>query len=337
MKFSVTIFPDRAARTKTEGAVTLDVLLEHARATKAATKDRLPLIKLARFGNKKSKGGCLRHDANVTTITGVEIDYDDGQVGFDAAVELAEKAGLQALIYTSPSHTPDRPRWRLLCPTSCELPPPHRYALVSRLNGLCGGILARESWTLSQSFYIGAIANAPDHRAELVEGQYIDELDELDLIAIDKPNDHRAAAGEPGRDLRGDADLIRRIVTGKGFHCELTALAARYIGRNVDADTVSDLLRGLMLAIPEDARDERWRARFSSIEGLIVSAREKFAGNAAWRRAVARATHQMIRAGWPGDKIKQEIAAIAERLDVGVGDAHALAGRILLDGSAGNA
>src|ERR1700730_7094195 len=135
-QFPVTIFRDHAAQFKTECSVTIETLLERIRVTTATTKAALPWIKLARFGNAKTPKGSLRHDANVIAITGVEVDYDGEEIGFDRAVEMAETEWLRALIYTSPSHTPDKPRWRVLCPTSRELPPAQRHALVSRLNGL---------------------------------------------------------------------------------------------------------------------------------------------------------------------------------------------------------
>ena len=42
-------------------------------------------------------------------------------------------------------------------PFSGELPPGERTRLVNRLNGVLGGVLSRESWTLSQAFYYGRV------------------------------------------------------------------------------------------------------------------------------------------------------------------------------------
>ena len=47
-----------------------------------------------------------------------------------------QKAGVKALIYTSPSHEPLKPRWRVLCPFSAPLNPNEREHMVKRLNGI---------------------------------------------------------------------------------------------------------------------------------------------------------------------------------------------------------
>ena len=129
----------------------------------------------------------LRHDDNVLAISGIEGDYDGERVSFDDAVEIAEKADLACIIYTSPSHTVAKPRWRVLCPTSRELPPSDRAVMMARLNGLYRGIFAVESWTLSQSYYYGHLVGC-EHRVEVLDGTCIDRLDELDQIAKGKPN-----------------------------------------------------------------------------------------------------------------------------------------------------
>ena len=95
---SVTFFSDYAARQKVEARVTLCALASRIAATTAPAKDRLPGVKLARFGDMATVKGSLRHDRNVLGITGVEGDYDGEKIAFDEAVEIAEKAGLLALI-----------------------------------------------------------------------------------------------------------------------------------------------------------------------------------------------------------------------------------------------
>ena len=38
-----------------------------------------------------------------------------------------------------------------------KLSPTLRNKMVDRLNGVLGGVLSRESWTLSQAFYFGRV------------------------------------------------------------------------------------------------------------------------------------------------------------------------------------
>jgi P4 family phage/plasmid primase-like protien len=191
--FAVTLFADFAATTNRRTALTLRELADRIAGAWAPTKDQLPWLKLATFGDVRSAKGSLRHDANMLAITGVEADYDGEKIPFDDAVGILEKAGLEALLYTSPSHQRDGhgPRWRILCPASREYPPAVREHYLNRLAGLFrdgdATVLAAESWTASQAYYFGAVDHNPAHRVEIIDGQPLDELDELDLIALGKP------------------------------------------------------------------------------------------------------------------------------------------------------
>ncbi|HEX3522597.1 MAG TPA: hypothetical protein VHT52_10990, partial [Stellaceae bacterium] len=157
--FIGTHFDHVGARFKRDFSTDHQQLIADFAATTAARKDDLPWIKLAVFGTLTTKKQSLRHDANVMAITGCEGDYDGGQISFgEAKLRLAE-ARVVCLIYTSPSHTLDAPRWRVLCPFSTRRPPAERAKMVARLNGILGGILSVESFTLSQSYYFGHLGN----------------------------------------------------------------------------------------------------------------------------------------------------------------------------------
>ena len=60
--------------------------------------------------------------------------YDGSERGFDAACELLDKQGVAAIVYMSPSHTEDRPRWRALRPLLTELPPERPTHMMGRVN-----------------------------------------------------------------------------------------------------------------------------------------------------------------------------------------------------------
>jgi hypothetical protein len=176
-KLQVTIFPDEAALSFTTESFYLWDLRDRILTTVASSKAQLPWLKLAEFGDKKTDKGCLRHNANVHAISGVEGDYDGGQVDYTTAIARLRQAGICFLIYTSPSHTLAAPRWRVLAPTSQALAPSERSALLARLNGVLGGILAGESFTLSQSYYFGKVAGNAHHRCDYYVGDYIDQRD----------------------------------------------------------------------------------------------------------------------------------------------------------------
>ncbi len=287
-RLTLTTFTSFAATRKTEIAPTIAELAERIRTTDATAKDRLPWLKLATFGMAKTEKGSLRHDANVIAITGIEADYDGGEVDMATAAATVEKQGLAAILYTSPSHTADAPRWRVLCPTSAPMLPERRDSMLGRLNGLLGGILAGESWTLSQSYYYGSVRKNPSHEVVIIEGQPIDFHDDLDQIWRGK-TDKTKAASMPGAVQQstagGTADLVRAVTTGGDYHGALTALAWRHASDGMDARAIVATLQGLMDAVPPDVRDRkgntvepgRWKARYAEIPGLVKSAQRKLA------------------------------------------------------------
>lgn len=160
-------------------------------------KNACPLIKMASFGDEPNPNGSgmMRHDGNVISVSGVECDYDVGDLEIEKACAMLERAGIKALLYSShssglvkpPKYT-GGPRWRVVAPFSADLQPGQRAQMVARINGVLGGVLADESFKRAQSFYIGkrpggdykcmATFNDPD------QGEYVDKLNALDAVAI---------------------------------------------------------------------------------------------------------------------------------------------------------
>jgi hypothetical protein len=194
-----TIFKDKTGTHQVaHSAAWSDIANTVREAKPSRSKDQSPLLKLASFGTAKTTNGCYRTDENMLCIGGIEGDYDSGAVTLEAAKDMLERHGVQAILYTSWSHTPDRPRWRVLCPTSKPLPPHDRKRLVARLNGALGGILAPESFTLSQAYFYGRNRAAEYQFAATFddpdEGSCIDLLDDLDRVA-----QGRTRAGSNGK------------------------------------------------------------------------------------------------------------------------------------------
>ena len=194
----VTFFASAAATTLSTEKVSLPELREKILTTTKDAKAKLPWLKLATFGDQRSDGKSLPHDKNVRTLSGIETDYDAEQIPFDDAVAIVKDVELYALLYTSPSHSVEKPRWRVLCPTSRELEPAERAQMVARLNGLFGGVFSGESFALSQAYYYGSVNNNPAHRAEITGGDFIDLRDDLDAGAIHKKSSNGKARNEDG-------------------------------------------------------------------------------------------------------------------------------------------
>jgi AAA domain len=194
----VTFFCDQYAQRKREERLTADQLAERIRKVSQTAKERLPWLKCARFGDRLSGKGSLRHDDNVDVITGVEADYDatpihGGVISFGEAIARVRNAGIAAILYTSPSFCEELQKYRVLCPLSAEHPPQDRDLYMARLNGLFDGAFASESWTLSQSYFFGAVNHNPSHRVEVIDGICIDRADHLDASAIGRPEKPKSA------------------------------------------------------------------------------------------------------------------------------------------------
>lgn len=165
----LTVFTDYYATEKKELTLSISGLYEHLFITRAPIKSQLPLVSGCRFGDLKTDKGSLRHDANVLGINAIIAEHDAGTMPFQQAVSLLSRAGVLCVMFTTPSHTAAAPRWRAVVPLSSEQPPSAHGFLVDRLNGVLQGALARESWTISQSFYAGFLESGPDQHIEIVQ------------------------------------------------------------------------------------------------------------------------------------------------------------------------
>ncbi|WP_198031096.1 virulence-associated E family protein [Bradyrhizobium sp. th.b2] len=186
--FVVTFFENEFAASKRVSRLTLPELRDLILRETAIDKMKLPWLKLASFGGTRSEKNCLRTNANLDEITGIETDYDAGLIPFDDAIEAMRKAGVRCLLYTSASHVAgERERWRILAPLSKSREKKIRENLVACVNGLFGGVLADESFTLSQAYLFGSAEN-PDHRAIVLDGDFLDLREDLYAGAIFKKN-----------------------------------------------------------------------------------------------------------------------------------------------------
>jgi hypothetical protein len=242
-------------------------------------KNAMPLIKLARFGDgPRSAEGFLRNANNVISITGVEADYDGERVDMLDALTQFAMAEVRVLLYTSPSHKPDKPRWRVLAPLSVELPAGQRARLVARLNGVCGGVLAAESFVLAQTFYWGAVAGAPYVWAASGAGlPCVNEQERLDDGAVYPQGQAVGATGmvsvTTDSELR---DVVLRGVPGEVYRA-LVSLSARLVGRGMSADDALGVLHGMLNECEWRERDpETWHSRMQDCVGLVATAARRY-------------------------------------------------------------
>lgn len=172
----ITLFPDRSAQSKQEHDLDwsevkpwLDSLPIYS------DKSEMPLIKLASFGDERSAKNCLRIDRNILQITGVECDYDAGELSIQEGYQLLAAAGVRCIIKTSARYTEDSPRWHVLAPLSKPVTRAERAAMVGKINTILGERLAPESFRDSQTFHIGALEGYA-HAVWPIDGMPIDLL-----------------------------------------------------------------------------------------------------------------------------------------------------------------
>lgn len=193
-KLSFTVFTDRFAKTIDRKRATWNSICAVLQnPPEYPAKASCPLLKLATFSDNRTANGSLRSNDNLTSISGIEGDYDGEVVPISEAAALLQNAGVAALLYTSPSHTSGAPRWRVLCPLSQPHAPADRARFVEALNAILGGVLAPESFVLSQAFYFGRVRGA-EYEVMEVRGQPIDLLEHVagsdvstSAIGIDQP------------------------------------------------------------------------------------------------------------------------------------------------------
>lgn len=273
-----TRFIDKSASSAKEIEHDWRELVEHLQhAGPYPAKAVCPWIKLARFGGARSGKGSLRHDANIVTISGVEGDYDGEKVTPEDAVTLLERARLRAIVYTSPSHTAERPRWRVLVPLSEPHPAADRTRLLARVNGALGGLLTDESFTLSQSYYYGRVAGQADYRVLVTfddpdDGEFVDLSDRLDETAIAKApriNGHDKA-GASGAIAAKVESLGRRLRTGDGRRELLKSYIGDRSNRGLSGDEIRTLVNDVVSRFFDPADPVDW----SNVNGIISSIAE---------------------------------------------------------------
>jgi putative DNA primase/helicase len=160
-----------------------DLVAEIEQPKEHATKAAMPLIKLATFGDVRTKKQSLRHNSNLVAVYGIEGDYDGEQISIEDAAARLTAAGIEAVLFTTPSHTPTRPRWRVLAPLQAPCEPAQRRELVGVLNAALGGMLATESFTASQSFYVGKVSTC-EYKSVHVRGNCLDDGPALFIDAV---------------------------------------------------------------------------------------------------------------------------------------------------------
>jgi len=277
---NATVFPDLSGQMCAPQA--LEFLQLQSFPPQADEKKALPLLKLAHFGNKATPKGSLRHDANVTALTGCELDYDEGQFSMYDAEKRLRQAGIEAFLYTSPSNTEDDPHWRALLPFRHEFTGTvqemrdYRINAVERAEEVLGFKVANESRTLSQAFFFGKVADT-NYSTRVVNGNCIDVEFNLKISSPLALNDTRSnqIVSTPQYDNVDTEVVGNMIANGQNLHESLRSLSASYAAKGMAGMDIVAALRS-RLDDSVERGTARWKERYDSIPRLVESAVRKF-------------------------------------------------------------
>lgn len=258
----VTFFRDKTAKTLVVRDLSVQDLADEIKSAAAKSKTALPWLKLAVFGDKRSGGGSLRNNANVLSLSGIEGDYDAEMMSIEDGAALFERLGIEAILYSTPSSAPGKPRWRALTFFSKELPPSKRNRLVEQFNDLTGNIFSWESRTLSQSFYYGWVQGCAQMVVRIVEGRKVD-------LVLDNPFLEYEVESS-GLDVNG---MLERMTLeagrGDGVHVTCLRCSASLLGQGYDAEaTLEKILPHVRRAYEEAGRPWDERASRQKIERM---------------------------------------------------------------------
>lgn len=228
---------DKGTKLKVCNTDELPILEVLTQAEAVEIKNQAKMLKLAVFGDSKTPKGSYRTNGNVTAVSGVEIDYDQGKVTPDDAFEMLKKSGISGYIVTTYTHTLAKPRWRCFALFSKMREPEDRTRYAEMLNAVFGGIGAPESSVLSQSYYIGGKLGSEDlYKVYYNEGKALDTV-ELPRAKF-RPSDQTRAnklAKESAKFSVNNEDSSRHLLIHK--------LGIK-IGKNrIDKDCLEEALR----------------------------------------------------------------------------------------------
>lgn len=164
-------------------------------------KNSLPLLDLIEFGDKPSynkvgKPASYRNDANILAYTGLELDYDEGTITYQQALDKLKASGLGGIIYSTPSFIAapqnagkEKSRWRILVffKHKRELSDSTRLnfiELVTQKLGIDMHVFDECIKAKSQSYYYGHFAHR-ECRGEIVSGAWLDDFESELQVLLD--------------------------------------------------------------------------------------------------------------------------------------------------------
>ncbi len=284
----ITQFPNSYAKSKQVNTVEwMDIIEKIINPPVRKSKDSCPYWKLAEFGDNLTEKDCHRSNDNVVELCGIEGDYDAEEISIQKAVHILESVGIECALYTSASHTTEKPRWRIMLPfskpftgTTQEMDA-YRKNMLHRVDNIFGWVFSGESYTLSQSYYFGHVNGAVYDHAHIV-GDLIDTRDDLVVDfnegEINRKGGKTVKRDAGGNDIESSFDFtaaVIAILTEENYHRSTISLAMSLIASGSSRDAAINMLKSTY----QMARDmngcvvkDKWLARYDYIPQAVDSA-----------------------------------------------------------------
>ncbi len=289
------VFTDRYGREVNHAETPwLEVVENIAVLPEADAKDHCPMIKLARFGDKKTEKGSFRHDNNVMDVYGIEADYDAGHMHLEDAFEKISEHNICAVVFETWSSTPEYPRWRALVPFSQKHPPEDRCYYSEALNGMLDGVLAPESAVLSQAYYLGKPIGENRKYLEVKGSRCIDQLSRSDLNALRYPFKSGTHKGKtltqkslskreyktaPESKKNEISDNLAKLADGVDVHGNTLRSVGRLVSKGLNDEEIFSVINSLTPQIAASQGQDRVTALVNGeLQRMIEGAREKCFG-----------------------------------------------------------
>jgi hypothetical protein len=180
-----TLFKNRSELTG-QGVISSldDLTLDIACPSTHKSKDTLPAFmpyKLKDDLRSDTKAGFKQA---VEGCSAIVIDYDQGLMPMSEAVEKMEEHKLSAMFYTTASYTPDKPRYRIILPTTNPIDVKLKRELTGQVNTILGGVLGSDSFDV-RLLYFGKVEGV-EYDYRFTQGDNIDVAESLIMWGIDQ-------------------------------------------------------------------------------------------------------------------------------------------------------
>lgn len=204
------------------------------------------------FSMVTMKAGAGRRNESVLSLSGVVLDFDSGKAIVDAAGPLA---GIEHVLYTTHSHRPEVPRFRIVLPLAREVSPAEYPAVWRGAVALCGGGADGACKDPSRLFFL------PSHPAGAEAIRFAGHergrvLDPAELIALDRQ--------------REGGDNVLQLPSRQDAARGARDVNAEVLGHEPWDETPENVqrVRSMLAAIPADCEYEKWRSVVGAVQSL---------------------------------------------------------------------